>query len=300
MVDVIGVPSDLGANQRGSNMGPAAIRMADLKAKVEQMGYEVIDSGDTPVPIRDSLPPDQKRDHYLTAIRDICQDLCHWSYKALEKGRLPLAIGGDHSLAMGTIAGVAQHFAQKKQDIGLIWVDAHADLNTPESSESGNIHGMPLSTLLGVGHDSLVAIGGRERKVKPEQVALIGIRNLDSKEKQILKQSGISYFTMRDIDELGMFQVMKEAIQIASKDTAGIHLSFDIDAIDPLYAPGVSTPVAGGLNFREAHLLLEILAETGQLTSIDFVELNPYTDQSATSANLTVDLICSALGKSII
>ncbi|NRA64684.1 MAG: arginase [Pseudobacteriovorax sp.] len=299
-IEIIGVPSDLGANMRGANMGPAALRIADLKEKVEIQGYEVIDSGDLHVPVRDSLDPKIQDEKFLQPLVKICDELATRTYQSVKENRFPLVIGGDHSIAIGSISGVANHFRDHDQSIGVIWVDAHADINTPDSSPSGNIHGMPLATLLGNGHPELTRIGGEGAKINPKNVALIGIRTIDDHEKMQLKESGIHYYTMRDIDEKGMFHIMQEAIKHVSEGTSGIHVSFDIDGIDPRYAPGVSTPVSGGITFREAHLILEMAYESGKMSSLDFVELNPYTDVGAQSANLTVDLILSALGKSIV
>jgi arginase len=297
-IEIIGVPSDLGANSRGSNMGPASIRIAKLKLKVEQQGYEVIDLGDLHVPIRESLSPEHQKEKYLTPIKELCEDLADTTEAILDRQHLPLILGGDHSIAVGSVSGVLRHFHKKNQKLGLIWIDAHADVNTPETSPTGNIHGMPLAVLIGLGFPVLTAIS--ELKLRPENCVLIGIRNIDDEEKRVLRESGIRYFTMRDIDEKGMFSVMKEAIVYASEGTAGIHLSFDIDGIDPRYAPGVSTPVSGGLTLREAHLALEMLSETQKIVSIEFVELNPLKDVGAQTAKLTVDLLMSALGQSIV
>ena len=297
-IEIIGAPSDLGANIRGSNMGPAAIRIANLKTKIEQQGFRVVDLGDLHVPIRESLMPDIQNELYLTPIRDICQRLAEITEGIMDRGNIPITLGGDHSVAIGSISGILRHFEKKQAELGLIWIDAHADVNTPESSPSGNIHGMPLAVLLGKGHPELLSIS--KKKLRPQNTALIGIRNIDNAEKRLLRESGIKFFTMRDIDEKGMFTVMREAIEHASNGTAGIHASFDIDGIDPRYAPGVSTPVSGGLTLREAHLCLEMIYETKKLVGMDLVELNPVADINAQSAHLVVDLILSGLGKSIV
>ncbi len=297
-IEVIGVPSDLGANSRGANMGPASIRIAKLKLKVEQQGYKVIDLGDLAVPIRESLAPEDQEKKHLAPIQKICANLADTTEAILDRQHLPLVIGGDHSIAVGSIGGIIRHFHKKQQDIGVIWIDAHADVNTPETSPTGNIHGMPLAVLIGLGYSELMAIS--ERKLRPQNCVLIGIRNIDDEEKRILRESGIRYFTMRDIDEKGMFSVMKEAIAYATDGTVGVHVSFDIDGIDPRYAPGVSTPVSGGLTLREAHLAMEMLSETDKIVSLEFVELNPLKDVNAQSAKLIVDLLMSALGQSIV
>lgn len=297
-LEIIGVPSDLGANLRGANMGPASIRIANLKLKIEQQGYSVTDLGDLHVPIRESLESQIALDKYLSPISDICRDLSSITEGILDRGHIPLIIGGDHSVAIGSISGILRHFHKQNKEVGLVWIDAHADVNTPETSPSGNLHGMPLATLLGQGHPILTAIS--EKKLRPQNTALIGIRNIDDEEKRILRETGIKFYTMRDIDEKGMFTVMREAIACASDGTEGIHVSFDIDGIDPRYAPGVSTPVSGGLTLREAHLCLEMLSETKKLVSLEFMEMNPITDVGGQTAHLTVDLVLSALGKSIV
>ncbi len=297
-IEIIGAPSDLGANIRGANMGPASIRIAHLKKKIEQQGFKVTDLGDLHIPIRESLTEAITSSFYLDPIRAICTNLANITEAIMDRGNIPITLGGDHSVAIGSISGILRHFAKNQQEMGLIWVDAHADVNTPTSSPSGNIHGMPLAVLLGQGHAELTSISGK--KLRPQNTALIGIRNIDDEEKRILRESGIKFFTMRDIDEKGMFNVMREAIEHASKGTAGIHASFDIDGIDPRYAPGVSTPVSGGLTLREAHLCLEMIYETKKLVGMDLVELNPVADVNAQSANLVVDLILSGLGKSIV
>ena len=299
-IGIVGVPSDLGANMRGSCMGPAAIRISGLKEKIEKLGYSCTDYGDVEVPIRDSLSVASAKNRFLEPLTEISQQIQKKAYDLLHQNNLPIFIGGDHSLAIGSIAGVSQFFHERQEDLGVIWIDAHADLNTPASSPSGNIHGMPLSLAIGEGHECLMAIGGHQVKVKPQNIALIGIRTIDGQEKERLRDSGIRYYTMRSLDERGMFPVMQEALSHVGRHTTHIHLSFDIDAIDPRYAPGVSTAVSGGLSLREAHLALEMLYESGKISSMDFAELNPYCDVGSKSADLTVDLIQSALGKSII
>lgn len=299
-VRIIGVPSDLGANIRGANVGPSAVRIAGLHDKISVLGYKIEDAGDILVPIRETLPESAAKEKYLTTITDVCDLLRMEVEMSLDRDMLPIVIGGDHSIAMGTISGTSSFYRKKNQSIGLIWVDAHADMNTPASSPTGNLHGMPLSTLLGKGIPQLVELGGFAEKLRPENVALIGIRTLDHEEKRICRESGIRYFTMREIDERGMAAIMKEAVAVATKGTSGIHLSFDVDGIDPLYAPGVSTPVTGGLSYREAHLALEMIADTGMLTSMEFVELNPMRDVAHKTAELLVELVQSALGKSIV
>ena len=257
-IEIFGVPSDLGANIQGSLMGPAAIRTAGLKSEIEKIGYAVVDSGNLHVPVRDALGMEALESRYLEALTTLCRDLCAKTLESMAAGHLPLVLGGDHSIAIGSISGISSWYSSQNKRTGLIWVDAHADVNTPESSGTGNIHGMPLATLLGRGHKELTTIGYDGAKIPVENTVLMGIRNIDSIEKDLLRNSGITFFTMRDIDEQGMYSVMKKALAVAGNGTDGIHLSFDLDGVDPLYAPGVSTPVVGGLSFREAHLLLEI------------------------------------------
>lgn len=299
-VEIIGVPLDLGANQRGSNMGPTAMRIAGLHSKIKGLGYEVHDDGDLFVPVRETLPETCAQEKYRNNIKEICENLAEKTFQSMESERTPITLGGDHTLAIGSISGISRHLKKQGQELGVIWFDAHADMNTPDSSNSGNIHGMPLATFLGRGHEELVNIGYEGPKITPDHVVLIGIRDLDGEEQRICKKSGVRYYTMREIDERGMLQVMKEAISIVGSTTSGIHVSFDLDGVDPLHAPGVSTPVDGGLTYREAHLALELIAESGKLISMDFVELNPMNDKGHMSAKFFVDLVQSTLGKSII
>lgn len=299
-VTVIGVPTDLGANMRGANIGPSAIRIAGLHEKLKMLGCSIEERGDIVVPLREMLSQAEVDVKHRVAIKDICQKLSTEVYNALKAGRKPIVLGGDHSIAMGTISGVSRYVRDERSNLGLIWVDAHADMNTPESTHTGNIHGMPLSTLLGQGFPDLVGLDGISPKVRPHNVALIGIRTLDSEEKELCRKSGVRYFTMREIDERGMPAVMKEAIAVATNGTLGFHVSFDLDGIDPIYAPGVSTPVTGGVSYREAHLMLEMMADTKKLMSMEFVELNPMCDIEHKTAGLVVDLVQSALGKSIV
>lgn len=299
-VQVIGVPLDLGANMRGANMAPSAIRIAELHHKIHILGYDIHDSGDLDVPVRDTIAASDSAQKYLPQIHNICSKLEKIVHAAAAAERIPIVLGGDHSIAMGTIAGMSRFYHERQESMGLVWIDAHADINSPTSSLTGNIHGMPLAVVMGHGHPDLVQIGGFAPKIRPENIALIGIRMLDGPEQDILRKSGVRYFTMREIDERGMANVMKDALAVVGKGTSAVHLSFDLDGVDPLYAPGVSTPVTGGLSYREAHLALEMLAESGLLRSMEFVELNPMTDLEHKTAQLTVELIQSALGKSIV
>ena len=292
-ISIIGVPMDFGQLHRGVDMGPAAIRYSRLVPRLRSLGLNVEDRGDINVPVRDTFEGDGVQ-NYTKEIAQICKDIYKEGKNAVSENRFPLFIGGDHSIAIGTVGGVSHD-----SSIGLLWIDAHADFNTPETSPSGNIHGMPLSILIGEGDDTLVNIGREGAKVEPENIVLIGIRDLDEKEKQRLNNSDITVFTMRDIDEQGISAVLNKAL-MKFVHLKKIHLSLDMDALDSIEVPGVGTPVAGGLTYREAHLLMEILSDTGKLGSMDLVELNPILDNKNKTASLAVELIVSAFGKSIL
>lgn len=300
IVEIYGVPSDLGGNIRGASEGPYAMRRVGLKSKIEELGFTILDQGDLKVPSRESLDPSIIRDKFVVPIADMSRCLMNLTKESLDQGRFPLVLGGDHTTAIGAISGAAAHLAQQQKKLGLIWIDAHGDFNTPLSSETGNIHGMPLSVVLGKGHDLLVNLGPQKVRVRPSHVALIGVRMLDEQERFLVKSSGIHCFTMRDIDERGMPAVIDQALQSVLDGTDGLHISFDLDALDPIYAPGVSTPARGGMTLREARLLLEKVAESKKLLSMEMVELNPSMDICSETALLAVDLIQSALGKTII
>jgi len=298
-VTLIGVPLDLGAGRRGVDMGPSAFRVADINESLRRLGYEVRDTGDLPAKIQETQGPGDHRLKYLNEILEVCAELRDRVDAAVEDS-LPVVLGGDHSVAMGTIAGLARHFHRKKQKIGLVWFDAHADSNTADTSPTGNIHGMPLAVALGLGAPSLVNLAGHSPMVDGARAALIGIRDVDIPERANVRASGIGAFTMRDIDERGMRAVMEEAIKRASAGTAGIHVSFDMDGMDPDFAPGVGTPVSGGISYREAHLAMEMLSDTGKVISAEFVETNPVLDHRNETARLGVELLCSLLGKKIL
>lgn len=299
-IAVIGAPMDLGAGRRGVDMGPSAIRVANLDERIAQLGYEVRDLGNVMVDQPESSPVGPSNARYLAQIAHTCTRLAELVEKAAGEDRLPLVLGGDHSIAVGTVAGVANHYRKNGQSIGLIWVDAHADMNTPEISPSGNVHGMPLACCIGKGPVELTHLLGYAPKVDPRNVALVGIRSVDDKEKKIVQQTGVNVFTMRDIDERGLRQVMQDAIQAATDGTAGFHVSYDMDSVDPHEAPGVGTPVKGGITYREAHLVMEMLGDTDKITSIEMVELNPVIDEANKTGILAVELVMSALGKRIL
>ncbi len=297
---VVGVPMDLGAGRRGVDMGPSAIRIAGLDGALRSLGFEVVDDGDVGVPAPETREPGDQNARYLEPIYHVCNRLRLRVRRALEQGDVPIVLGGDHSIAIGTFSGVAEHYRDRGEQVGLIWVDAHGDMNTPESSPSGNIPGMPLATLLGLGHPRLVEMGGFSPKVHKEHVCLIGIRDIDDSERRIIRESGIHVYTMRDVDERGMRAVMMEAVSIASEGTAGFHVSFDLDGMDPRDVPGTGTPVKGGISWREANLLMEMVSDTGKMLSLEVTELNPILDVRNQSGEVAVDVICSAFGKKIL
>ena len=299
-IAIIGAPLDLGQDRRGVDMGPSAIRVANLNKRLTALGYHVEDLGNVPVDQPESLPEGPARAKYLPQIAAACKRLAGMVDRALTKKKVPVVLGGDHSVAAGTVAGVSRHLRRKKQEIGLIWVDAHADMNTPETSPSGNVHGMPLACCIGLGPPELTNLLGYAPKVSPRKTVLVGLRDVDSLEKLHVRETGVRAFTMRDIDERGLRSVMDEAFRIATEDTAGFHLSLDMDWIDPEFAPGVGTPVRGGATYREAHLAMELICDCGRMLSMEVVEVNPVIDEVNRTADLAVEMIMSALGKRIL
>jgi arginase len=299
-ISIIGVPMDFGQMLRGVDMGPAAVRYTGLISRLRSLGHKVVDTGDITIPIRDcdasvaQNDKKKKKDSYLKEIAQICESIYTAGKSVVEKGDFPLFIGGDHSIAVGTVAAVTN-----TDPVGLIWIDAHGDFNTPDTSPSGNIHGMPLAALIGEGHPSLVNVGRPGAKIHPDNVVMIGQRDLDINEKKRLKKTGITVFTMRDIDEQGISSVAHKAL-MKFAHLKRIHLTVDMDALDPVEAPGVGTPVPGGISYREAHLLMEILADSDKINSMDLVEINPILDVANKTAELAVELTLSALGKSIL
>lgn len=300
-IRIIGVPMDLGASRRGVDMGPFAVRYTDLRERLERIGHTVEDAGNVAVPFREDAERGAQRGaRFLGAITDVCMRVADETAAALGAGRFPLLLGGDHSLAGGSIAGAARHHAAQGARIGVIWIDAHGDLNTPGSSRSGNVHGMPLAHLLGHGDHAFAHVAGDEAAVLTEHVALVGVRDLDTPERAHALEWKLRVLTMRAIDERGVRSVMQEAITAASAGTAGIWVSFDIDCLNPEDAPGVGTAVPGGMTTREAHLAMEMLADTGKLIGMDLVEVNPVLDERNRTAELATELILSALGKRIL
>jgi arginase len=299
-IRVIGVPLDLGQSRRGVDMGPSAVRVAGLEARLEALGHVVEDAGNIAV----AIPEQKKEGHpnakYLKEITATCTKHAELVLKTLEAGKTPVVLGGDHSVAVGTVSGVSEFLRRQNQKLGLLWIDAHTDINTPESSPSGNVHGMPLAAIMGLGPSELANIFGFSPKIAPENCVLVGVRDIDAAEKENVRKAGIEVYTMRDIDERGMRTVMEEALRAAGRGTAGYHVSLDMDWVDPEDAPGVGTPVRGGATYREAHLAMEIIADHGRLTSFEIVEVNPVIDERNQTANLAVELALSVFGKKIL
>jgi arginase len=299
-VHIIGVPLDLGAGRRGVDMGPSALRIAGIGDQIAALGRTVVDRGDLPAPIAETQRPADTRKKYIKDIARVCQHLHDIALTSLDAGALPLVLGGDHSLAAGSVAASAAWVQRtESRPLGLIWVDAHGDMNTPETTTSGNVHGMPLAALLGNEPVELASIGASP-SVVPRHTVLVGIRNLEEQEKEQIRRSGVHVFTMKDIDRDGIARVAERAIALAAEGTGGIHVSFDMDVCDPTIAPGVGTPVKGGLDYREAHMVMEMVADSRRLVALDLVEINPTLDLRNTTAELATELTLSALGKGIL
>ena len=303
-IRIIGVPMDLGTSRRGVDMGPFAVRYADVRARLVALGHTVEDAGNVAVPFREDADRGaqhgaQRGAHYLGAITEVCRAVATQTREALESGCTPLVLGGDHSLAAGSIAGAAAHLAATGKRLGVIWIDAHGDVNTPGTSHSGNVHGMPLAHLLGHGDPALAGVAGSSPAIRVADLALVGVRDLDDAEREHIAAWKISTFTMRQVDERGVHGVLEEAIAAVSRDTAGIWASVDMDVVDPESAPGVGTAVSGGMTYREAHHAMEMLADTGRLIGLDLVEVNPVLDVQNRTAELATQLILSAFGKRI-
>ncbi len=300
-IRVLGVPLDLGASRRGVDMGPSAVRVAGLEARLEALGHQVADGGNIRVEIAETQAAGSENARFLKQIAETCTRTAEAVVKTLEDGMTPLLLGGDHSLAAGSVSGVAHFYRRQSQQIGVVWIDAHSDINTPESTPSGNVHGMPLAALLGLGPEPLANIFGYAPKIAPENTVLVGLRDIDAGERENLRRAGVTeVYTMRDIDERGMRAVMEEALRAAGRGTVGYHVSLDMDWIDPEDAPGVGTPVRGGATYREAHLAMEIIADHGHMLSFEIVEVNPVIDEHNRTADLAVELACSAFGKKIL
>ncbi len=299
-IHIIGVPLDLGAGRRGVDMGPSAIRIAGIGEQIEALGFDVTDRGNVTAPVPETKARGTHTKKYIREIARVCERLYQTTLQSLDDGALPVVLGGDHSLAAGSVAAAAAHARRRRRKIGLLWIDAHGDMNTPDTTTSGNVHGMPLAALLGPEPAELSRVGDSSPAIVPSKTVLIGIRNLDPAERRRVLDSGVHVFTMNDIDRNGLASVAARAITLASTGTDGTHVSFDLDACDPSIAPGVGTAVKGGLNYREAHMLMELVAESGTLASLDLAEVNPILDARNSTAQLAVELALSALGKTIL
>jgi arginase len=299
-VNIMGAPMDFGAGRRGVDMGPSALRKAGLNGKLHQLGYSIQDLGNVFVEQQESMAEGAANAKFLTSIAESCSRLAFMVEEVVQAGKFPLVLGGDHSIAAGTVAGVAAAYRKRGQKIGLIWIDAHTDMNTPETTPSGNVHGMPLACCIGRGPVELTHLLGFAPKVEARNVVLIGIREVDKQERDLVRASGVTVFTMRQIDELGLRAVMEQALRVAGDDTAGFHISLDMDAIDPVEAPGVGTPVQGGMTYREGHLAMEMICDCNGMLSLELVEVNPVLDNANRTAELGVQLVASAMGKKIL
>jgi len=299
-VKIIGVPMDLGAGRRGVDMGPSVIRIAGLNQAIARLGYEVIDAGNVHIHPPEAIGKTSHKARFLREIASAAAELEGMVEDALNEGALPVVLGGDHSIAIGSAAGVAAYYRNRGEKIGIIWLDAHTDINTPDTTPSGNIHGMPLAALLGKGAAELTGIGGFSPKVLPQHTVIIGARSVDPGEREMIKSLGVRVYTMSELDERGMAEVIEEALEIASRNTAGFHVTMDMDFLDPFYAPGVGTPERGGATYREAHLAMEKIADSGCVLSVEVTEVNPLLDTANQTAQLAVELILSALGKKIV
>ncbi len=296
-ISIIGVPSDYGQTRRGVDMGPSAIRYAGIVERLEAIGHGVQDQGDIRVNQKHLDAVVDEKLLNLEEVVEVSTALANSVHEAIEQKKFPLVFGGDHSIAIGTLAGLSEHY----NNLGVIWFDAHADLNTPETTPSGNIHGMPLAVSIGLGHERLVQIHNDAPKIKPENVIIIGARSVDPGERELISQQGIKVYTMHEIDRLGMTRVMEDALTyLKERNVDGVHLSLDLDGLDPLYTPGVGTPVPGGITYRESHLAMEMLQESGMLTSAEFVEVNPILDEKNTTANVAVALMGSLFGETLV
>ena len=300
IVHVLGVPMDLGSGRRGVDMGPSAIRIAGLEDRLRELGHQVVDEGDLVIKNMEELKVGDVHARYLAEIARAAKLAAGKVERIMTKGHFPLVLGGDHSISVGTVSGIAAFCRARRKKLGLLWIDAHGDINTPETSPSGNIHGMPVASLLGEGPDTLTAIRGTAPKVNARNVALVGIRSLDEGEKVRLKRHGVQVHTMSDIDRSGIHRIMKKALARVTDGTDYVHVSFDLDAVDPTVAPGVGTPVKGGLDYREAHLIMELLHDSGVMTSLEMVEVNPILDDRNASGLFAVELVQSAFGKKIL
>ena len=299
-VHLIGVPLDLGAGRRGVDMGPSALRIAELGPRLAALGHRVVDQGDLRPPVRETRPPGRSQKQYISEIARVCRKLFEVAEGALSDHAVPVVMGGDHSVAAGSVAATASSARRRRRALGLLWVDAHGDMNTPSTTTSGNVHGMPLAALLGPEPAELAAIGDARPSVRADRVALVGVRSLDQRERDLVRAARVHVFTMSDIDRTGLARVVRRALALILRGNADLHVSFDLDVCDPAIAPGVGTPVRGGLSYREAHMLMELVAESGRLRALDLVEVNPLLDTHNMTGELAVELALSALGQQIL
>jgi arginase len=299
-VHILGAPLDLGSGRRGVDMGPSAIRLTQLGQRLEALGHRVEDHGNVEVAVAEATSFGDPHARYVREVAATCGQIFERVWSTVQAGAIPVTLGGDHSIAAGSVAAVAAVHRGRQKPIGLLWIDAHTDMNTPETSPSGNVHGMPLAALLGLGPAALAELGGLGAKVSPRNVALLGIRSIDDSEKAIVRSAGVHVFTMADIDRRGISTVLQEALAHVLDGTAGVHVSLDVDGLDPEIAPGVGTPVRGGLSYRESHLAMEMVAESGKLLGFDLVEVNPILDTHNATAELGCELVLSAFGKRIL
>ncbi|HYF03691.1 MAG TPA: arginase [Patescibacteria group bacterium] len=299
-VRVIGFPMDLGSGRRGVDMGPSALRIAGIENQLRDLGYDVVDEGDIPVGMPEVLSMTNPQLKYLPEITNACERLAYKVQSVLDKGDFPLVLGGDHSMSIGSIAGIAAHCRENNKRLGVIWIDAHTDVNLPETTPSGNIHGMPLAVSLGLGAPELISICGDFKKLQPQNLFIVGARSVDPGERKLIKELGIEVYTMTDIDQMGMFAVVTEILDEVCKNVDHLHISFDLDSVDPDVASGVGTPVPGGLSYREAHLIMEMLAESKRVCSLEVAEVNPILDDKNRSAIFAAGVVASTMGMRIL
>jgi len=297
---MIGFPIDLGADRRGVDMGPSALRIADIDRKLEALGYTVIDEGDIPVRNIEVQEMADVKLKYLPEIAEMSAVLASRVESVLDDGDFPLILGGDHSMSIGSLAGIGAHCAKHKKTLGVIWIDAHADMNTAETTPSGNIHGMPVSVALGIGHPSLTSIGGNFPKLDPRNLAIVGLRSIDPGERELIKELGVAAYTMFDVDKLGMYEIASRVLEDMARSVDHLHISFDVDGVDPSFAPGVGTPVPGGLSFRETHLFMEMISQVEAYASLEVAEVNPILDVRNSTAEFASDVVSSSMGKRIL
>ncbi len=300
VVRLIGFPMDLGADRRGVDMGPSALRIAGVGEKLTALGYTVVDSGDIDIQPPEVYSIENTKLKYLPQIAKACEDLASAVETSLDNDEFPMVLGGDHSMAIGTIAGIASHCRKYKKRLGVIWIDAHTDINTPDTTPSGNIHGMPLAVSLGIGAEELTSVGGKFTKLEPHQIGMIGLRSIDEGERKLIKKLKIEAYTMTDLDKQGVHRIIAKMLNAMRAKVDHLHVSFDLDSVDPSVAGGVGTPVPGGLTYREAHLIMEAIADTGYMSSFEIAEVNPILDNRNASAEFAADLIASSMGKRIL